>query len=197
MSTAPAPRRLTDPRAMRALAHPTRLALWEALTIHGDLTATQAAEYVDESPSSCSFHLRQLAKYGFVEETGGGTGRSRPWRTTHLGYTVDAADPSDAESGVAAQALTEIALRRQVERNLRWQRSARTVPPEWRELGLTSETVWWVTPAEATALEAELTDLLYRFRERLVDPGTRPDDARPVEVVALMHLIDLPAGGRP
>jgi predicted ArsR family transcriptional regulator len=174
---------------MRALAHPTRLALWEALTIHGDLTATQAAEYVDESPSSCSFHLRQLAKYGFVEETGRGTGRSRPWRTTHLGYTVDTADIADPESEIAAQALSEIALRRQVERNLRWQRTGSAAPAEWRDLGLTSETVWWVTPGEAAALHAELTDLLYRFRERLVDPAARPAAARPVEVVALMHPV--------
>ena len=62
---------------MRALAHPLRIELIEQLTFRGPLTATQCAALVGESPSSCSFHLRMLAKYGFVEEAAGGTGRQR------------------------------------------------------------------------------------------------------------------------
>ena len=90
------PRLVDDVRALRALAHPVRLALIEHLLIDGPLTATEASELVGESPSSCSFHLRQLAKYGFVEETGEGTGRRRPWRITRIGLDVDphAADPA-------------------------------------------------------------------------------------------------------
>src|SRR5262249_20638244 len=70
---------------MRAVAHRVRVALLEALGKYKLLTATEAAEVVDESPSTCSFHLRQLAKYGFIEEAGGGTGRQRPWRLTQMG----------------------------------------------------------------------------------------------------------------
>ena len=66
---------LTDPRAIRALAHPLRWALLEALGQAGTLTATQASEMLGESPANCAFHLRTLAKYGFVEEAGGGRGR--------------------------------------------------------------------------------------------------------------------------
>jgi len=115
----------------------------------------------------------------------------RPWRTSHLGYTVDA---DDIESGVAARVLSEVTLRRQVERNLRWQGAGPGAPDGWRSVGLTSETVWWITATEAAALEGELTDLLRRFRERLVDPASRPEGARAVEVVALMHLFDAPNG---
>ena len=53
-----------------------------ALRTRGPLTATQAARLLGESSGTCSFHLRQLAKYGLVEETGGGTGREKPWRAT-------------------------------------------------------------------------------------------------------------------
>ena len=60
-------RRVTDAKTMRALAHPVRISLIELLIIAGPMTATQAAEKIGESPSTCSFHLRQLAKYGFVE----------------------------------------------------------------------------------------------------------------------------------
>src|SRR5436305_8556002 len=70
--------RLTDPRALRAMAHPIRLSLIGVLRREGPLTATQAGELIGESSASCSFHLRQLAKYGLVEEAGGGRGRERP-----------------------------------------------------------------------------------------------------------------------
>jgi DNA-binding transcriptional ArsR family regulator len=69
-----------DAKTIRALAHPVRIALLEALVDAGTLTATEAGEHVGESPANASFHLRQLAKYGFVEEAEGGTGRRRPWQ---------------------------------------------------------------------------------------------------------------------
>src|ERR1051326_5509959 len=78
-------RELRDPQAFRALAHPLRLTLIELLTREGSLTATEAAELTGESPASCSFHFRQLAKYGFVEDAGGGHGRERPWRRSVAG----------------------------------------------------------------------------------------------------------------
>ncbi len=83
--TAPAPSdrrarqyRVNDPAVMRALAHPLRWALLEALQHAGTLTATQAGEILGETPANCAFHLRTLAKYGLVEEAGGakaGSGR--------------------------------------------------------------------------------------------------------------------------
>ena len=63
-------RTLSDPRAMRALAHPPRLDLLELLFAEGPLTASECAARVGDSPASCSYHLRQLARWGFVEETG-------------------------------------------------------------------------------------------------------------------------------
>src|SRR5216683_7080410 len=76
--------RLTDPRALRALAHPIRMSLLGLLRTEGPLTATRAGELLGESSASCSFHLRQLAKYGLAEEAGGGRGRERPWQATAM-----------------------------------------------------------------------------------------------------------------
>src|ERR1700685_2468150 len=73
----PEMREVTDPKTMRALTHPVRLALLEALALEGPLTATQAGELIGESPTTCSFHFRQLAKYGFVEEAGIGPAGQR------------------------------------------------------------------------------------------------------------------------
>ncbi|AOR29820.1 hypothetical protein BFF78_00820 [Streptomyces fodineus] len=69
------------------------------------MTATEAAQMVGESPTNYAFHLCTLAKYGFVEEAGGGTGRSRPWRRAHIGFSFEASDsPGDTESTIAAAA---------------------------------------------------------------------------------------------
>src|SRR5690242_1483248 len=97
-------KRLTDPRALRALAHPIRLSLVGLLRREGPLTATRAGELLGESSASCSFHLRQLAKYGLVEEAGGGTGRERPWRAT----TQFTAWPDVAENPELAAATDQL-----------------------------------------------------------------------------------------
>ena len=73
---------ITDPTIIRALAHPVRMGLIELFGVRETLTATQASEALGESPANCAFHLRTLAKYGFVEEAGGGRGRERPWKAS-------------------------------------------------------------------------------------------------------------------
>src|SRR5215470_2430708 len=88
---------LTDPRALRGIAHPIRMRLVGLLRREGPLTATRAGQLLGESSGTCSFHLRQLAKYGLVEEAGGGTGREKPWRATTTSTAWDAiADTPEA-----------------------------------------------------------------------------------------------------
>jgi DNA-binding transcriptional ArsR family regulator len=82
-----ASRRVTDPVALKALAHPVRLALLELLATEGALTASQAAVRIGQSPSNCSWHLRKLAEHGFVRETRGRTGRDRPWQVVREGLS--------------------------------------------------------------------------------------------------------------
>ena len=102
---------LTDPRAMRAYAHPVRMALIGLLRTQGPLTATQAAEQLGESSGTCSFHLRQLAKYGFCEEAGGGHGREKPWRATAM-FTTWNFTPGDSELSAAERHLDASVLER-------------------------------------------------------------------------------------
>src|ERR1700742_1619616 len=75
--------RLDNATALRAYAHPVGMKLILELRTRGPLTATQAGRLLGESAGTCSFHLRQLAKYCLVEETGEGTGREKPWRATN------------------------------------------------------------------------------------------------------------------
>lgn len=181
------PRVVGDARAMRALAHPVRLGLIEYMTLHGPLTATEAAEVVGESPSACSFHLRQLAKYGFVEETGEGTGRRRPWRMTRLGLRFDL-DSDDLEVQWAGTELGGALRERQLARYRSWRATRSSWPLAWRRASIDAEFGFWLTAQELEQLGEELMErLLPLVRERLADPAARPEGARPVEMLLLAY----------
>lgn len=187
------PRIVDDVATLRALAHPVRLALIEHLSMQGPLTATEASDLVGESPSACSFHLRQLAKAGFVVETGEGAGRRRPWRITQIGmsFDPDAADPA------VRRASTEVALLlrdRQLERYRRWIANRTTWPAEWRRAAIDHEYGFWLTAEELTALQEELAErFLALRRERLEDAATRPAGALPVEMLLFAYPMGEPS----
>src|SRR6516164_7502851 len=155
--TVPPPelRSVTDARTLRALAHPVRIALFEELTESGPMTATEAGERIGESPTTCSFHLRQLAKYGFVEEAGGGKGRARPWRLTSIGISFGNTH-DDPAAELAASVLSRLVHERQLDRYRTWLDSRATYPRAWRDAANDSEYLFYVTPAELKALNQEL-----------------------------------------
>jgi DNA-binding transcriptional ArsR family regulator len=186
---------ITDARTMRALSHPVRLALLEVLVVHGPLTATEAGELIGESSTTCSFHLRQLAKYGFVEEVGGGKGRSRPWKMSLTGMRFST-ENEDPEARTAATALARLYRERQFERLQTWLETRSAYPLEWREASSNSEYVLWMTPDELVQLNEDLHELLgARFSERLTDPSTRPEGALPVELLTYDYPMFPPQGG--
>jgi predicted ArsR family transcriptional regulator len=188
------PRELTDPRALRALAHPTRIALLETLTHRGrPMTATEAAEQVGESPSSCSFHLRQLAKYGFVEEAEAGAGRRRPWRLTDVGVSFNLDPVGDPEKALAANALERVLRDRFLARAGAALDARSALPAEWQSLTGVSQFVLYVTAEELAEVEDELLELLMRHHDRLVDPDLRPADARRVELLSIAYPMDTAA----
>jgi DNA-binding transcriptional ArsR family regulator len=183
------PRQLTDPKAMRAMAHPVRLALMQALNDAGTLTATEAAERVGESPSNCSFHLRQLAKYGFVEEAGGGNGRQRPWRTVHTGFRMTDVH-EDPETAMAAGTLAQVVTERWLQRAREGMERRRYVPDEWRRVTGTDQFTLYVTPEEMKQFNDELLGMFERYRERIADPAKRPEGSRPVEHVSFYYVTE-------
>ncbi len=195
---------LTDPKAIRALAHPLRWALLEALGHAGTLTATQASEMLGESPANCAFHLRTLAKYGFVEEAGGGKGRERPWRQAY-GRMSLRTRPGDAQFTLASEALGQVWLDRVLSRARRSLSSLASWPAALEDDLGGSVSMVYVTPEEARELHAVLMKTFeqtisqdHRFTERR-DPARRPPGAVPVEFVLLGYPIldspPLPGGG--
>lgn len=180
---------VSDPHALRALAHPTRLRLLEALTREGPLTATQAANLLDDSPGNISWHLQTLAKYGFIEETGTGRGRSRPWRLVSLGQRFAGADAA-APSSVAADELAGLILEESVRRLRAWPSVRETFDPGWRNAAFLSQMLVYLTPGELASIEQEMTALVDRYRARTVDRARRPAGAAPVQIVAWGHPLE-------
>ncbi len=183
-------RRITDAKTMRALAHPVRIALLELLIIDGPMTATEAGERLGESPTTCSFHFRQLARYGFVEEAGGGPGRTRPWKVTSVGMTMGD-DEGDPATELAAAALQRMFRERHLRRFQAWRESQSRYPKVWRDLARENEYVFWVTPEELAELELDLGRVLMRHHERLADRNTRPEGSRAIEVLEFIFPLDL------
>ena len=190
-STQPVLRELTDPKTMRALTHPVRLALLEVLALEGPLTATQAGELIGESPTTCSFHFRQLAKYGFVEEAGGGTGRQRPWKIVHLGLRINNVD-EDPELDVAAKSLERLLFERAFARLQHFFDTRSNYPKSWQEAADSGEFILFVTPEELKEVNTKLVETLARFHDRLSDASLRPADSLPVEVLTFSYPIRLP-----
>jgi predicted ArsR family transcriptional regulator len=186
-------RDITDPRELRALTHPVRLALLEVLAVQGALTATQAGELIGESPTTCSFHFRQLAKYGFVEEAGGGTGRNRPWRRVHLGMNIPGTS-QDGETAVAADSLTGLFYSRMFARFEHWHRVKHTYVEEWQEAASVGEWATYMTSDELRALAGEIRSLMQPYVKRLVEANLRPEGARLVEVLAASYPVEFARG---
>ncbi|HEX6452199.1 MAG TPA: helix-turn-helix domain-containing protein [Trebonia sp.] len=182
-------RKVSDARTLRALAHPVRIALIEELTVHGPMTATEVGERIGETPTTCSFHLRQLAKYGFVEEAGGGKGRARPWRMTSIGMDISGEDP---EAQMASDAVMRVFRERSFARYQEWQRAKAAYPREWRDVALNSDYVLYATPEELKRVNEALHAVLIRFHDRLEDPSKRPPGSLPVETMLLSYPIEPP-----
>jgi hypothetical protein len=172
---------LTDPMAMRAMAHPVRMALLELLEATPALTATQASEVLGESPANCAFHLRTLAKYGFVREAGGGKGRERPWALMHRSIRVNTLKQPDKQAQLAASRLTQAWQERTLER-IRRAFSVDSWPADWGQAVQASDSTRYMTAAELVEVAAEFRAIVDRYASRLNDPASRPPGALPVSI---------------
>jgi DNA-binding transcriptional ArsR family regulator len=174
---------ITDPRAMRALAHPARLAIMEHLALEGPATATECAEFAGLSASACSYHLRSLARYGFVEEdrATAADGRHRPWRARAVSFDVASVADHPRAARPAARLLLQAARSRSDEIRADYQEREAEFPRPWRAAGGWMQGVLHVTPDELEQLRREVMELLDPHRRQ--DPADRPADARRVLVV--------------
>lgn len=167
---------LTDPRAIRALAHPARLSAVERLYAEPgqSRTATQLAAEAGLTPSAMSYHLRALEKWGVLERAEDlGDARERPWRAAGRSLQVRSGHAARAASGALVGRLVERLATQLEEYSERRERE----PEEWRGAGGFSRDYAYLTPEEAREVEKELEALLRKHsRRRTRTRGTRRVD---------------------
>jgi hypothetical protein len=178
-------REITDPKAMRALAHPVRLAILDAMRNEGALTATRAAELLNQTPGNMSWHLQTLAKYGFIVEAEGAKGRSRPWK---IAPGTNRFSPSEGVPGSldAIEHLVITVLARSFEQLQEWWRQHKDFGDAWFNASFVKEDTSFLTSAELAGISEHLAQLLSRYDERS-DPAQRPAEALPVHMVTFAH----------
>jgi predicted transcriptional regulator len=178
--------RVTDAKRIRALTHPLRLELMDVLAEEGEATATRCAELTGESVASCSFHLRMLAKYGYIEPAER-TGREKPWRLVSRSRDLRP-DVDDPASVRAVEAMAQLFVEHEVERIRTALSRMADEPPEWMNAVAVTGSGFWATAEELTELSESLQHLADRFEGRSADPSRRPAGARPIRLLAVTTI---------
>jgi DNA-binding transcriptional ArsR family regulator len=167
---------LADPAAVRALAHPLRLELLDLLRFDGPSSATELGRRTGESSGATSYHLRQLARYGFIEEAPARGGRERLWRFRRRRLMLGADGSGGRELLVQLLSLEAHALDRFL---------AAGEPAEWDTASFFQTRAFRLTADELAELRDGVAELLGRFR--LAESVDAPADARPVRFLAFAY----------
>lgn len=176
--------RVQDPRDIRALAHPARMAIIDALASGDELTATECAELTGLSPSATAYHLKLLQRYDFVEAASvRNDGRERPWRATDRRTLLDL--DSSTPAGAAAATAVGLAL---IDGSRKLAKAfvatEREEPQEWQDVAFLGNTDLWLTPEETRTVTAALADALEPYRGRVL--SERPQGTRRVRVMNMV-----------
>lgn len=181
---------LRDPAAIKALTHPARLALIDALFAGRELTATEAAEIAGLSPSATSYHLRALAKWGIVAPADAGLdGRERRWKAAGRSLTVNPDDPvvsAATTSLLAGQTLS--GLSRDA---LDWIGRMAEEDKTWREAGTVASSIAYLTADEASELSRRVLELMREYHDRT--RAQHPADTRRLRLGYVLVALDSPS----
>ena len=169
-------RRVTEAKALSAMANPFRSRMMDALKVDGPSTASGLAQRTGQAVGSASHHLKVLAEAGLVEEAPelAKDRRERWWRLVDPGTRWSRADFADDTAAVtAAYAAEALALQRQFERTQEWNANAESVP-EWDAAAFATQNWVRLTPEELGELSAEIVEVLMRWsRRELPDDGAQ------------------------
>ncbi|MEU2558952.1 helix-turn-helix domain-containing protein [Streptomyces longispororuber] len=178
-----------DARSLRGLAHPLRMRLLSSLRRDGPATASQLADRLGESSGATSYHLRQLAEYGFVEDAPErGTGRERWWRAVYDGTMLGdelRTDPDPEVRGAVGTLLYESATQHSQELST-WLGTTDDWPKEWVESSDVSDFTLRLTPELSAELGRKVHALIESYRA--LAPEADTPDAATVRV----HLHQFP-----
>jgi DNA-binding transcriptional ArsR family regulator len=181
-------RRGSDPRVLRAVAHPVRLDLLELLHRDGPLTASRCAERLGLTAKVCSYHLNLLGRYGLIAETGEGKGRARPWQVAASGLSYVHRPDEDRGTSRAADEFARTMLARDAQRIDAFIAHRHALPQAWRNVSTMSSNPLRLTADQLQALGADLYEVLERYKN--LNPA-RSAAAHPVHVALYAVPTDL------
>ncbi len=175
---------LQDPRAIRALAHPARMVIIDALASGDELTATDCAALTGLSPSATAYHLKLLARYDLAEPAAARSdGRERPWRATERQTRFDL-DPSTAAGAAAATAVALAYFDRTRAVGEEFMASAHQETHQWQDAASLTNADLWLTAQEAQQLTIALDAATAAYRSRTLTD--HPEGSRRVRVMNLL-----------
>lgn len=151
---------------IRTLAHPLRIRLLALLRLDGPATATTLARLLDTNTGATSYHLRQLAEVGLVEEEADrGTARQRFWRSAHETSTWQPNDfDDDPDARAAADWIGSEQLRFLGEKAEKWFATRDTAPKAWQEAATISDALLTLSPTRLRALNEEIWEVIVKYR---------------------------------
>jgi DNA-binding transcriptional ArsR family regulator len=168
-------RRILHPTGaqLRTLAHPLRSRLLGALRFHGPATSTALAARLGTNSGATSYHLRQLADAGLVEDDPErSNGRDRWWRSVHEATAWRSTDYDDDPD---ARAADDWLVRRQAHVTAGWLNDwlegRDEWPPEWRDAADQSDYHLDLTAAQLRTLMDDLRAVVERVRDAPAEPG--------------------------
>jgi DNA-binding MarR family transcriptional regulator len=181
---------VVDPIALRALAHPLRLQLLDALAVRGRATASQLADDLGETSGATSYHLRQLARHGFIEELPGvGTTRERWWQPVTGGWSMPASLHRQPAVAAIAGTVTSTLLENSHRRAMQFLRELTRWPLRWQRVVAGQTAHIELDPDQLRAFGLEVEALIERYRAMAPGP-----DARRVRVELLAYPLGTPPG---
>lgn len=162
--------------SVRALSHPVRIKLLSLLQEEGPATATKLADLLEESAAEASYHLRQLGRYGLIEESPGrGDGRERWWRAKARHYNLAPAVRKSEDYRAASSQLVRHILERDAAVVSAFVEQRERYEPRWRDAAALTNHVFYATPDELEELSRSLRALLAGLERP--DPSERPEGA--------------------
>lgn len=182
-------RLLDDPLAIRAMAHPVRLDLQSLLGREGPMTAADAARRLGISQALASHHLRQLAKYDFVEPAPGKDNRERPWRLVSTSQSWEDALKTP-DGAAAAEVLEQLMAERALDALAKWQQRRPAADPVWRDNSGIGQTGLYLTGDELAEIVGQINDLLQRWVDErpIDDKSTRPPGSKYVSFTQIVTI---------
>jgi len=179
------PERVLDTGALRALAHPLRVRIYDILSQYGPQTASSLAERLGESSGSTSYHLRALAKHDLIHEVEGrGTTRERWWERQPGGVTFASPQAMKTPAGRSAtQIVMNEFLRNRHQQLMDFVEQGAALDDEtWADGTLISTATARLTPAQSSELTnrimAVIDETVAQYRNQT------GEDVRPVTIRA-------------